>query len=155
METTSNVGDEATVKNETPTFDEIHSQATAENTEVKESDLEELNEQERQIGEQLSKIDEEIIPEAGENLTEVLETNETLAAYQPSVENIPRVEPELSPDEKIIDGWLKNGKTEVSMNELIQAGFEAEELDPHTNIIGIFKLSRILLVSPYKIEKNS
>lgn len=149
METTSNVGNElndATVKNDNPTFDELHSQATAVNAGPStEADIDPAIEN-NEVQTPQADTEEPIL----ENLTETLETKEEPAPEVPQV-----VEPVLTPDERIIDGWLKNGKTEVSMNELIQAGFDAEELDPHTNIIGIFKLSRILLVSPYKIEKNS
>ena len=59
---------------------------------------------------------------------------------------------ELTEDEKIIDGWLKSGKTEVSTNDLIQAGFDAEIIEPYEYRIGRFLLKRMLLVSPYKIE---
>lgn len=131
METTSNVGQEPNVKPE----DTV-------NTAVAQEEAQAQNES----SEGVSIEEKEIVPESQpENLTEVLDSTEELTAPPP---------PPLSPDEQILDAWLNNGKTEVSMNELIQAGFDGEGLDTHTNIIGRFKLSRLLLVSPFKLERN-
>ncbi len=61
-------------------------------------------------------------------------------------------EPALTADEEIISKWLSNGKNEATTNDLIEAGFDNEKIDSYSFSIGRYKLSRILMVSPYKIE---
>jgi hypothetical protein len=89
---------------------------------------------------------------------EAAETTDTIKATEATapVETIEVPAPIvdiLTADEQIISDWLKNGKVEVTTNELKGAGFEVDAMDPHVVEIGRFKLSRLLLVSPYKIEK--
>jgi len=94
-------------------------------------------------------INETVTPEVNNETT-----GEITADVQPEiVAEVPPQEPELTADEKIIADWLKNGKTEATTNDLINAGFEPENIDHYSFLIGRYKLSRMLLVSPYKIEK--
>lgn len=62
---------------------------------------------------------------------------------------------EFDPDEKIISDMYDSGKTEVTSSELIKAGFDTNRMASYSFNIGQFKLSRLMLVSPYTIEKNS
>ena len=57
-------------------------------------------------------------------------------------------------DEKILSDMFESGKVEVTTNELIQAGFDTSRMASYSFQVGGFKLSRLLLVSPYKIEKT-
>lgn len=143
METTSNVGNEADVK-PVDTGDSV----VDSNQESQQEGAQEVPQTEGNVEVPQAQPQEVPNAETTEELTEPLEAKEEPVEEQP--QELP-----LSPDEQIIDEWLNNGKTEVSMNELIQAGFDGESLDPHTNIIGRFRLSRLLLVSPFKIERNS
>ena len=59
----------------------------------------------------------------------------------------------LDADEKIINRILGSGKIEATTNELITAGFDPGRMSQYSFIVGRFKLTRLLLVSPYKIEK--
>ena len=61
---------------------------------------------------------------------------------------------QFDPDEKILSDMLESGKAEVTTNELIQAGFDSSRMASYSFQVGGFKLSRLLLVSPYKIEKT-
>lgn len=65
------------------------------------------------------------------------------------------VETVFDPDEKILSDFYNSGKTEVTSQELISAGFDTKRMASYSFSIGQFKLSRLLLVAPYTIEKNS
>jgi hypothetical protein len=65
-----------------------------------------------------------------------------------------QVETRFDPDEKILSDMFDSGKTEVTTNDLIVAGFDTSRMASYTFQVGSFKLSRLLLVSPYKIEKT-
>jgi len=65
-----------------------------------------------------------------------------------------QVETRFDPDEKILSDMYDSGKTEVTTNNLIVAGFDTSRMASYTFQIGSFRLSRLLLVSPYKIEKT-
>jgi hypothetical protein len=56
-------------------------------------------------------------------------------------------------DEKILSDMLESGKTEVTTNELITAGFDTSRMASYSFQIRSFKLSRLLLISPFSIEK--
>lgn len=143
MEATSNVGEQPNVKPEDTVNTNVEQN--------QEPTQEQKNPEEVSPEEQLQPTaTEELQADPTQNLTEVLEAKEEPFVYEK--EEV-KEEP-LSPDEQILDNWLNNGKTEVSMNELINAGFDGEGLDPQTNIIGRFKVSRMLLVNPFKIERN-
>lgn len=64
------------------------------------------------------------------------------------------VQPKIDPDEKILSDMFDAGKTEVTTGELISAGFDTSRMAQYSFEIGSFRLSRLLLVSPYKIEKK-
>lgn len=68
---------------------------------------------------------------------------------------VEQVVTEFDPDEKIISDMYDSGKTEVTSSELIKAGFDTNRMASYSFNIGQFKLSRLMLVSPYTIEKNS
>jgi hypothetical protein len=59
----------------------------------------------------------------------------------------------LDSDEQILNDMFESGKTDVTTSELITAGFDTSRIGQYTFVIGQFKLTRLLLVSPYKIEK--
>lgn len=59
------------------------------------------------------------------------------------------------PDEKIISDFFTAGKTEVTSQDLLKAGFDAKRMAAYTFNIGQYTLSRFMLVSPYTIEKNT
>ena len=65
-----------------------------------------------------------------------------------------QVETRFDPDEKILSDMFDSGKIEVTTNDLIVAGFDTSRMASYTFQVGSFKLSRLLLVSPYKIEKT-
>lgn len=67
---------------------------------------------------------------------------------------VEQVETQFDPDEKIISDMFDAGKTEVTSSELIAAGFDTKRMASYSFSIGQFKLSRLLLVSPYTIEKS-
>lgn len=64
------------------------------------------------------------------------------------------VQTKIDPDEKILSDMFDSGKTEVSINELVSSGFDTSRMAQYSFEIGAFRLSRLLLVSPYKIEKK-
>lgn len=80
---------------------------------------------------------------------------------QPAAEPAATTEPEVTtpapapvdPEEKIISDMVESGKTEVSTGELVSAGFDMQPMNKQYEFsVGKFKLTRLLLVSPYKIE---
>lgn len=102
--------------------------------------------------------------------TQEVVTSEAGVTEEPKVEPEPIKEPEpdltslvakslvvseegLDADEKIINKILESGKIEATTNELITAGFDTSRMSQYSFVVGIFKLTRLLLVSPYKIEK--
>lgn len=130
-----NASESTDIKTDQPTFEELsaaHQQENnvPENQAEGSENIEDTVQQPEFPSELLSELPSELKPE----------------------EIIPE-EPELTPEENIINNWLQNGKTEVSTNELMSAGFNVDEMHPQTNTIGRFKLSRILLISPFRIEK--
>ena len=147
MESTTNVNEPVTTENQG-------------NSDVKapQPTFEELAEQDGKAGTEPDQVTEQLETQGNPEMPgEVDVQMQLIDTEHPDLEKLESnnepIVPELTPEEKIIDTWLQNGKTEVSMNELIEAGFDAEELDPQSNTIGCFKLSRILLVSPFRIEK--
>lgn len=64
------------------------------------------------------------------------------------------VQPKVDPDENILIAMFDNGKLEVTTGELISAGFDTSRMAQYSFEIGSFRLSRLLLASPYKIEKK-
>lgn len=93
---------------------------------------------------------ENVIPEAPSAVQEPVATEEEVT---PIVAEVP-VEEEFTPMEKVLADWLANGKTEVSTNELVQAGFDVENNSEYTYVVGRFTLNRLLLVSPFKIQRT-
>lgn len=57
------------------------------------------------------------------------------------------------PDEKILQEMYDSGKREVTTNDLILADFNTQRTSSYSFTIGKYKLSRLLLISPYKLEK--
>jgi len=66
-----------------------------------------------------------------------------------------KVEMVYDPDEKILEEIYNSGKREVLTNDLIVAGFDSSRMASYTFSVGKYKLSRLLLVAPYKIEKTN
>lgn len=66
----------------------------------------------------------------------------------------PVQEPKIDPDEKILSDMFDSGKTEVTTGELVSSGIDTSRMAQYAFEIGKFKLTRLLLVSPYKIEKT-
>lgn len=64
------------------------------------------------------------------------------------------VQPKIDPDEYILSDMFANGKTEVTTGELISAGFDTSRMAQYSFEVGNYRLSRLLLASPYKIEKK-
>ena len=74
---------------------------------------------------------------------------------EPEVEAAhPPVAKPLDPDEQILNDMFESGKTEVTTSELITAGFDTARMSQYAFEVGQFKLSRLLLVMAYKIEKK-
>ena len=102
---------------------------------------------------------------SGESTPEVKTQEEVVEVEQPSVQDAPPTpeavvakslvvsEEGLDADEKIINRILGSGKIEATTNELITAGFDPGRMSQYSFVVGRFKLTRLLLVSPYKIEK--
>lgn len=64
------------------------------------------------------------------------------------------VQPKIDPDEKILIDMFESGKTEVITGELISAGFDTSRMAQYAFEVGSFRLSRLTLLEPYKIEKK-
>jgi hypothetical protein len=68
---------------------------------------------------------------------------------------VQEVEAVYDPDEKILQDMYDSGKTQITTNDLIVAGFNTSRITgSYTFNIGRFKLSRLLLLSPYTLEKT-
>ena len=65
------------------------------------------------------------------------------------------VEAFFDPDEKILQGFYESGKTELTSNDLIVAGLTLSRTKPYSFHIGQYRLSRLLLISPYTLEKTN
>lgn len=63
-------------------------------------------------------------------------------------------EAKIDPDENILIAMFDNGKTEVITGELISAGFDTSRMAQYAFEVGSFRLSRLTLLEPYKIEKK-
>ena len=81
------------------------------------------------------------------------QANEAAAETITEPVEIPVEIPVLDPDEKILNDILESGKNEVTTSELITAGFDTSRMAQYSFSVGQFKLTRLLLISPYKIEK--
>ncbi len=66
---------------------------------------------------------------------------------------IEKVNQEYDPDEVILAEFFDNGKTKVTTNDLLTAGFDTSRMKSFTFQVGRYKLSRQALVSPYIIER--
>ena len=64
-----------------------------------------------------------------------------------------QVEVTFDPDEMILKNMYDSGKIEIFTNDLITAGFDTTRMASYTFSVGKYKLSRLLLVAPYTIEK--
>ncbi len=64
-----------------------------------------------------------------------------------------QVEVTFDPDEMILKNMYDSGKREIFTNDLITAGFDTSRMASYTLSDGKYKLSRLLLVAPYTIEK--
>jgi hypothetical protein len=65
------------------------------------------------------------------------------------------VETIFDPDERILQEMYDSGKTQITTNDLIVAGFNTSRMTgSYTFNIGRFKMSRLLLLSPYTLEKT-
>lgn len=96
----------------------------------------------------------------GNNNEEVVNPNENQEKEQQDLdvtgENTvieEKVEMVYDPDEKILEAIYESGKRDVLTNDLITAGFDSSRMASYTFSVGKYKLSRLLLVAPYKIEK--
>jgi len=69
---------------------------------------------------------------------------------QPAQEEKPR---NFDPEEYIIDLIWERGKREVSTTDLISSGFDPSRIDAYEIIVGKYRLSRMIALSPYKLEK--
>lgn len=84
------------------------------------------------------------------------EQNNQEQLTEPQVEETVVADPivvEMDADEKILNDIFESGKTEVTTSDLITAGFDTSRMSQYSFEVGKFKLTRLLLVSPYKIEK--
>ena len=96
------------------------------------------------------------IKDSGENTNLLTTENEKIPDREPVVEPVVEVViNKVDPDEKILNDFYESGKTEVTSNDLINAGFDSLRISEYAFEIGSFKLTRLLLVSPYKIEKTN
>lgn len=66
---------------------------------------------------------------------------------------IEEVKVEYDPDEKILADIFEQGKTTVTTNELMALGFDTERMQPFSFQVGRYKVSRLVMISPYTIEK--
>lgn len=100
--------------------------------------------------------------EGGENQnssdTPEVKNEQVNEAAEQTIEQAPveiPVEVPLDPDEQILsDIILESGKNEVTTSELITAGFDTSRMAQFSFSVGKFKLTRLLLINPYKIEKT-
>ncbi len=88
------------------------------------------------------------------NEQEVAPVVENQEVAQPQAETQEVVEAKSDPDESILIAMFDNGKTEVTTGELISAGFDTSRMAQYSFEVGSYRLSRLLLASPYKIEKK-
>ena len=65
------------------------------------------------------------------------------------------VEAFFDPDEKILQEFYNAGKTDITSNDLIVAGFTLSRTRSYSFSVGQYRLSRLLLISPYKLEKTN
>lgn len=65
------------------------------------------------------------------------------------------VEAFFDPDEKILQNFYESGKTQITSNDLIVAGFTLTRTASYSFSIGQYRLSRLLLISPYTLEKTN
>jgi len=112
-------------------------------------------------GEQASgdapEVKNEQVNEAAQNVENLIPAEAIEPAEQPEPEieaAHPPVAKPLDSDEQILNDMFESGKTEVETGELITAGFDTSRMSQYAFEVGQFKLSRLLLVSPYKIEKK-
>lgn len=63
------------------------------------------------------------------------------------------VESFFDPDEKILQDFYEAGKLEITSNDLIVAGFTLSRTKSYSFSVGQYRLSRLLLIAPYKLEK--
>lgn len=66
---------------------------------------------------------------------------------------IEEVPVEYDPDEKILADLFAQGKDMVTTNDLMALGFDTERMSPFSFQVGHYKLSRLVMISPFKIEK--
>jgi hypothetical protein len=59
----------------------------------------------------------------------------------------------FDPEEYIIDTIWNSGKREVRTTDLISFGFDPSRIDAYEIIVGKYRLSRMIALSPYKLEK--
>lgn len=94
---------------------------------------------------------ENIEKEAQSNEVEPIQDN-VEQVEQPSEQEKPR---QFDPEEYIIDAMWEKGKREVSTTDLISSGFDPQRIDAYEIIVGKYRLSRMLALSPYKLEKTA
>ena len=85
---------------------------------------------------------------------EVKNENEVVESTVESTTVVETVEATITdPDEKIINDFYESGKTEVTLNDLAVAGFDTLRTSEYAFEIGSFKLTKLFIAKPYKIEK--
>ncbi len=78
---------------------------------------------------------------------------ETVESVSSESNIIPEKEVFSDPDEALLAEFLEKGQHEVTINDLVTAGFDPQRIKTHTFQVGKFKVSRLLLVEPFKIER--
>lgn len=66
-----------------------------------------------------------------------------------------KVEVVYDPDEIILKNLYDSGKRELSTNDLIVSGIDTSRMASYSFSIGRYKLSRLLLIAPYILEKTN
>ena len=77
---------------------------------------------------------------------------QTEAVQETQIQEV--AQPKIDPDEKILSDMFESGKLEATTGELISAGFDTSRMAQYSFEVGNYRLSRLLLASPYKIEKK-
>lgn len=97
-------------------------------------------------------VTEEKINENGNKIT----PSENLDVTGENTVIVEEVQVAFDPDEDILQGMYDAGQTQVTTNDLIVSGFNVKRVTgAYTFSIGKFKLSRLLLLSPYTLEKTN